>query len=189
MFITLETSDLILKSADERFAENLLQYYLRNKDYLEAYEPKREPLFFTLAYQETLLEQAMKAADYKAAFRFYCFIKADAQTIIGSVGLSHIVWGSFLSCFLGYRLDEQLQGKGYMTQAVNAVVHYAFQTMKLHRIEANIMPRNVASRRVLEKCGFREEGIAEKYLKINGVWEDHIHMVLRNGALEHTEET
>jgi ribosomal-protein-alanine N-acetyltransferase len=183
MFVTLETSDLILKSADPRFAENLLQYYLRNKDDLEAYEPKREAAFFTLAHQEALLEQAMKASDYKAAFRFYCFTKADAQTIIGSVGLSHIVWVNFLSCLLNYNLDAEYTDKDYMTQAVSEVVQYAFQTLRLHRIEANIMPRNIPSRRVLEKCGFVKEGVSPQYLYINGVWEDHIHMVLLNEAL------
>ena len=70
--------------------------------------------------------------------------------------------------------------KGYATQAVAAVVRYAFETLRLHRIEANIMPRNKASRRVAEKCGFREEGASPRYLKINGVWEDHIHMALLN---------
>lgn len=183
MFITLETPDLILKSADDRFAENLLQYYLRNKDYLEAYEPKREAAFYTRAYQNTLLEQAMTAADHRAAFRFYCFTKADAQTIIGTVGLSHIVWGCFLSCSLSFNLDAEHADNGYMTQAVPAVVQYAFQTLHLHRIEANIMPRNIPSRQVLEKCGFVKEGFSPQYLYVNGVWEDYVHMVLLNESL------
>lgn len=67
-----------------------------------------------------------------------------------------------------------------MTKAVNEVVDYAFNVLKLHRIEANVMPRNIASKRVLEKCGFIEEGYSKKYLYINGVWEDHIHMVKFN---------
>ena len=188
MFVTLETADLILKSADARFAENLLQYYLRNKVYLEAYEPKREAAFFTLAHQETLLEQAMTAADYKAAFRFYCFTKADAQTIIRSIGLSHIEWGNFLSCSLSYNLDAEHTDKEYITQAMSAVVQYAFQTLFLHRIEANIIPRNISSRRLLEKCGFVEEGFSPQYLYVNGVWEDYTHMVLLNEALSQPDK-
>lgn len=188
MFITLETSDLILRSADARFAENLLQYYLRNKEYLEAYEPKREAAFFTLAHQETLLEQAMTAADYKAAFRFYCFAKTDEQTVIGCIGLSHITWGNFLSCSLSYNLDAGHADKEYMVQAMSAVVQYAFETLCLHRIEANIMPRNIISRQLLETCGFAEEGFSPQYLYVNGVWEDYIHMVLLNEALSQPDK-
>ncbi len=183
MFITLETSDLILKSADSRFAENLLQYYLRIKDYLETYEPKREAAFYTLAHQETLLEQAMTAAEYKSAFRFYCFTKADAQTVIASIGLNHIVWSYSLSCSLSFNADTGHTNKEYITQAVSAVVQYAFQTLYLHRIEANIMPRNISARQVLEACGFTEEGVSPQYLYINGVWEDYVHMVLLNDEL------
>ena len=188
MPVKLTTEDLILKPADLRFAPALLAYYQRNRAFLQPFEPKRDAAFYTLERQEALLKKNIVEAMRKTGFRLYIFPKSDPQAIIGSIGLSHIVWGSFLSCFLGYRLDEQLQGKGYMTQAVKAVVDYAFQTMRLHRIEANVMPRNIASRRVLEKCGFREEGLAKKYLKIGGVWEDHIHMVLLNDALEHAEE-
>lgn len=71
-----------------------------------------------------------------------------------------------------------------MTEAVEAVVNHAFQELHLHRIEANIMPRNRASLRVVEKLGFRNEGVSREYLKINGKWEDHIHMVLLNEEME-----
>ena len=64
-----------------------------------------------------------------------------------------------------------------MTQAVGLVTRFAFQELGLHRIEGNVMPRNKASIRVLEKNGYRPEGMARSYLEINGVWEDHIHMV------------
>ncbi|EHL04332.1 hypothetical protein HMPREF0322_05026 [Desulfitobacterium hafniense DP7] len=67
-----------------------------------------------------------------------------------------------------------------MTQAVCAVADFAFSDLHLHRIEGNIMPRNQASLRVLEKCGFVNEGMSKKYLKINDIWEDHVHMVLIN---------
>ena len=68
--------------------------------------------------------------------------------------------------------------------AVAMMVEYAFQELRLHRIEANVMPRNRASLRVLEKNGFENEGLAKRYLQINGEWEDHIHMVIRNAAME-----
>ena len=69
-----------------------------------------------------------------------------------------------------------------MTQVIAMVTQYAFTERKLHRTEANVMPRNKASLRVLEKNEFQEEGLAKHYLKINGIWEDHIHMVKINTA-------
>ena len=71
-----------------------------------------------------------------------------------------------------------------MTEAVNQVVTYAFDSLGLHRIEGNIMPRNKASIGVAKKCGFAEEGLSRKYLKINGVWEDHLHFVRLNEEME-----
>lgn len=74
--------------------------------------------------------------------------------------------------------------QGLMTEGIQAVIIYAFEELQLHRIEANIMPRNKASMKVVQKLGFYEEGLAYKYLKINGVWEDHFHMVIRNVTME-----
>jgi ribosomal-protein-alanine N-acetyltransferase len=103
---------------------------------------------------------------------------------IGTVSLSNIVRGPFQSCHLGYKLDKDEINKGFMTEAVEKVINITFKDLKLHRIEANIMPKNKASLRVVEKLNFYNEGIAYKYLKINGKWEDHIHMVLLNEDLE-----
>jgi len=96
----------------------------------------------------------------------------------------NIVRGVFLSCHLGYGLDKDEINKGYMTEALNAVIRFAFDKVKLHRIEANVMPRNKPSIRIVEKLGFKNEGLARKYLKINGKWEDHIHFVVLNKKLE-----
>lgn len=74
-----------------------------------------------------------------------------------------------------------------MTEAVNECVRIGFEEIGLHRIEANIMPKNKASLGVVRKCGFREEGLSRKYLKINGIWEDHIHMVKLHETAERKE--
>ena len=79
-----------------------------------------------------------------------------------------------------YKMDKDLLRQGYASEAVLAVVELAFRGLNLHRIEANILPRNAASLALARKCGFREEGLSPKYLRINGVWEDHIHMVRLN---------
>ena len=79
------------------------------------------------------------------------------------------------------KLDKEFVGRGYMTEVVNKVLEIAFEDLKLHRIEANIMPRNIPSIKVVQKCGFEKEGVSKKYLNVNGVWEDHYHFVKLNG--------
>ena len=119
-------------------------------------------------------------------FRFWIFKKEEVRDrrTIGTVALSNIVRGGFQSCHLGYKLDETELRKGYMSEAIRGVVDFAFREIDLHRIEANIIPRNAASLGTVEKLGFYHEGLAVKYLQINGRWEDHIHMVIRNAAME-----
>ena len=91
--------------------------------------------------------------------------------------------GAFCSAFLGYKLDENYINQGYMTMAISMIVSYAFDELHLHRIEANVMPRNKASLRALEKNHFENEGLSKHYLNINGIWEDHIHMVRINYSM------
>ena len=95
------------------------------------------------------------------------------------MALTGAIWGSFCSCFLGYKLDKDYLNRGYMTGAIGLVTAWGFE-VGLHRIEANIMPRNLPSLRVAEKCGFQNEGLSPRYLQINGKWEDHVHMVKLN---------
>jgi len=119
-------------------------------------------------------------------FKVWFFKQEDIALdyVLGSIALNNIVRGAFQSCHLGYKMDQNNINKGYMTEGLEKVIDYAFNVLKLHRIEANIMPHNAASLRVVEKLGFYNEGLAKKYLKINGRWEDHIHMVLLNESLE-----
>ena len=117
------------------------------------------------------------------SYRFYIALKGS-NPIIGSIALSNIIRGAFQSCHLGYQLDGAHTGQGYMTEAVKRIVVFGFEELKLHRIEGNVIPRNLPSRAVLEKSGFVSEGLSNKYLKINGKWEDHLHYVILNEALE-----
>ncbi|OPJ57250.1 GNAT family N-acetyltransferase [Alkalithermobacter paradoxus] len=81
---------------------------------------------------------------------------------------------------IGYSLDKDEINKGYITEAIKKGIDIMFNEFGIHRIEANIMPKNKRSLRVVEKLGFYNEGLAYKYLNMNGKWEDHIHMVLLN---------
>lgn len=113
-------------------------------------------------------------------YRFYIQRTGQPKEVIGVIGLNNVIWGAFRSALLGYKLDTRWTCRGYMTMAVSLLADYAFRELHLHRIEGNAMPRNRASLRVLEKNGFEPEGLAKAYLKVNGVWEDHIHMVRRS---------
>lgn len=175
------TNDVSLRVIDESFSNEVAEFFLRNKDFLEPWEAKRTDEYYSAEFQKSILRDEFALIREGSLFKVWIF-KDD--TLIGSIALSNIVRGAFQSCHLGYRLDEQEQGKGIMAEALKWVINYAFQELRLHRIEANIMPRNRRSMRLAEKLGFQHEGLARKYLKINGVWEDHIHMVLLNEELE-----
>ena len=92
----------------------------------------------------------------------------------GEINVSSVQRGAMQSCTVGYWVDEAQAGHGYVPEALVAVLRFAFEELRLHRVEIGIIPRNTASRRVVEKLGIREEGVAERFLQINGVWEDHI---------------
>ena len=96
------------------------------------------------------------------------------ERFAGEVTLSSIQRGPFQSAFIGYWIDESLAGRGFVPEAVVVTLRFAFEAISLHRAEISIIPRNRASRRVVEKLGIREEGIAERFLEIDGVWEDHM---------------
>lgn len=181
--MTLETQDLLLIPPDLSLSEALAEYWRRNRDFLAPYEPIRPEKFFTAGHQRQILQEELEGVAAGTRVRFYITRREQPEEIIGSIGLTNIVRGAFHSCFMGYQLDERFLNRGYMTQTVNAVVDYAFQVLKLHRIEGNVMPRNRRSIRVAEKCGFVQEGISKEYLSINGVWEDHVHMVRLNRSL------
>jgi ribosomal-protein-alanine N-acetyltransferase len=92
----------------------------------------------------------------------------------GEINLNNVVRGAFQSATIGYWIDKARAGHSFMSEAVLALAQYSFESLNLHRLEICIIPRNAKSRRVVEKLGIREEGIAERFLEINGVWEDHV---------------
>jgi len=96
-----------------------------------------------------------------------------AGRFAGEVTLSSVQRGPFQSGYVGYWIDRELAGRGLVPEAVVMVLHFAFEAVNLHRVEISIIPRNRASLRVVEKLGLRMEGVAERYLEIDGRWEDH----------------
>ncbi|MGG4094275.1 GNAT family N-acetyltransferase [Paenibacillus lautus] len=181
MSITLQTSRLQLKTIDRDRAAEVVDFIVKNDDHWKLWEPAREAEFYTIDKQAEILAAESRSIADGSLFKVW--LHQDDE-IIGSIAISNIVRGVFQSAHVGYKLAQAHTGKGYMTEALGAVVAYCFDTLELHRLEANIMPRNKASLNVVRRLGFYEEGLAIKYLKINGVWEDHLHMVTRNERLE-----
>lgn len=179
---TLETERLTLQVLDPSHADQVLAFLERNKDHLAIWEPVRDAEYFTLQRQAEILAEEYNKIQNGNTYKTWIFKKEDTefQQIIGSIALAEIVRGCFQSCFMGYKMDEEFTNKGYMREAIARMVEYAFDELNLHRIEANIIPRNAASLTVAEKNGFVCEGLSRKYLYINGKWEDHVHMVRLN---------
>jgi ribosomal-protein-alanine N-acetyltransferase len=107
------------------------------------------------------------------SFVLLIFARDQEERILGRVALGGVLLGAFQSGHLGYWIDAEQQGRGLMTEAVRGATSFAF-TAGLHRVQAAVMPRNAPSLRVVEKAGYRREGVAERYLCIAGRWEDHI---------------
>jgi ribosomal-protein-alanine N-acetyltransferase len=98
---------------------------------------------------------------------------AQSQEIAGVINISNIVLGLFRSGYLGYYAFAGFERQGLMREGLQAVVRHAFRKLKLHRLEANIQPGNVASIALVRSCGFSKEGYSPRYLKIGGRWRDH----------------
>jgi ribosomal-protein-alanine N-acetyltransferase len=107
------------------------------------------------------------------AYSFFVFRKED-DALVGGLTIANVRRGVAQAGSLGYWMGEPFARCGYMTAAVKAVAPFAFGALGLHRLEAACIPTNRASSRLLEKCGFRQEGLARQYLCINGQWQDHL---------------
>ena len=169
--IQIEGSKFSLRNLNPSDAEGLLDYYNKNRKHLEKFEPTRDNDFYTIEAQRNSLNESYKQFLNGTSIDL-AMIKENK--IIGKLRLSNIVYGVFKSGILGYSIDEEYQGLGFMKEAVNLVVNYAFKELDLHRIEASALVYNERSQGVLIKTGFNKLGINEKYLFINGVWQDHI---------------
>jgi ribosomal-protein-alanine N-acetyltransferase len=151
----------------------------RNVEWLTKWEPQR------LIGQPDVIEDRdafavrcsarQRERQLGTAYGFGIFVDG---MFAGEINLSAVQRGPFQSAYVGYWIDEAYAGEGYVPESLVAVLRFAFDDLHLHRVQVAIIPRNKASRRVVEKLALREEGVAERYLEINGVWEDHIRFAI-----------
>ena len=151
-----------------------LAYYERNEVHLAPWEPLWPSDFLTLHYWETATRRAVEDARADRAHRFIAFNRGDPDRMVASINLTNLVRGVFAAAHLGYSVDAGEQGHGVGTEAVGAVVQFAFESLRLHRVMANYQPVNERSARLLRRLGFEREGFARDYLYIAGAWRDHV---------------
>ncbi len=103
----------------------------------------------------------------------FVICRSDDDAIVGVINVNNIVRGSFQSASLGYYVGAKFEGEGYMQEGLTLLQNYAFNTLGLHRLEANIQPENTRSQNLVARCGFVKEGYSKAFLFINGAWRDH----------------
>ncbi len=168
------TPRLTVRMGNHREVEEIVRYFTQNRNFHQPFDPIRPVDFLTEQFWQIQVESHAVEFECDRALRLFVFLRTQPQTIIGNLNLTQFVRHPAHSCLLGYGLDEHHQGKGYMQEALEAVITYMFTDLGFHRIAAAYMPRNQRSGNLLRRLGFVVEGYARDYLLINGQWEDHI---------------
>ena len=169
--VEIQGKNISIRNFTPDDAQELLEYYLRNKEHLREFEPVRDASFFTYETQKEILLESYRQLMTGSGSDLGIYI---GDKLIGKAKISSIVYGVFKNGILGYSIDKEYEGRGYMKEAINLVLEYAKEYLDLHRIEASALTTNERSKGVLLACGFEEVGVNKKYLYINGKWSDHI---------------
>lgn len=144
----------------------------QNRHHLAPWTPRRGEEYYTEEGQRAAVDSALHECE--AGRSLPLVIEDAAGKLVGTVTLQSVVRGAFQSCSVGYWLAEDAQGQGLATEAVREAVCIAFDDLRLHRVQAETVPHNHASQRVLERVGFTPYGEAPAYLKIAGEWQDNL---------------
>jgi [ribosomal protein S5]-alanine N-acetyltransferase len=146
-----------------------------SRDFLKPYEPRWSEADLSHRVYASRLKRGREEAKAGTDYSFFIFLRQEGrEVLVGGLTLSNVRRRAAQFVNLGYWMGREHAGKGLMTEAVGVIIPFVFDTLGLHRIHAAFLPDNIASRRVLEKNGFKEEGFAEKYLQIDGKWCDHV---------------
>jgi ribosomal-protein-alanine N-acetyltransferase len=173
--ITLQGKGLFLRLPQMSDYESWYRLRHNSRDFLRPYEPRWTEADLSRRVFSMRVRRAREEAEAGTDFSLLVFKQQDrSDLLVGGVTLSNVRRRAAQFVNLGYWMGQPFAGQGIMTEAVAICLPFVFETLDLHRVHAAFLPSNMASRRVLEKNGFVEEGFAEKYLQINGRWEDHV---------------
>lgn len=188
MNMVYQTKRLELKILTEAAADMVLQFYLDNQEVFEEYETDRPQQFYTEPFQRMLLQCEYNLAVKQSAFRFWVHEQGRPDKVVGTISFHDIKRGFYQSCEMGYKFDVRYWGRGYARESISKSIQVMFEEMKLHRIEAYVLPGNMLSQRLLKGMGFQLEGIKKQNVKLHGVWKDHeLYALLAGGLLTHSD--
>jgi [ribosomal protein S5]-alanine N-acetyltransferase len=162
---------LQLRPWDGLSARECAEFYMRNREHLRRWEPVHDERFFTEPEQQLLQERLARG---RQEDRQYAYAVLEQGRLAGRVAISDVIRGAFQSAHLGYLTDVDHCGRGVATSAVRLLLRIAFGDLRLHRLQAAVMPSNQASLKVVRRTGFHEIGLSPAYLHIAGRWEDHL---------------
>jgi ribosomal-protein-alanine N-acetyltransferase len=146
-----------------------------SRDYLEPWEPKWPDNALTSGYYCSILRRHWREWRSGKGYAFAILRRTESKALLmGGITLGDVKAGPAWKATVGYWIGEPYAGQGYMTESLGLVCDFGFSALKLSRIEASCLPHNEASKSVLRRCGFLEEGYAKDYMQINGRREDHI---------------
>ena len=180
MTCRLAGTRVIVRLPEQRDAQAIARYFGENAQHLAVFSPAPPEYADPALWRVRIETMRRQYADGDSCLTFL-FDLDDAQ-VIGTANLSEFVRGPFQAAYLGYSVAKAREGQGLMHEALRLLIDFAFGELRLHRIMANHMPRNERSAALLRRLGFVREGLAREYLRINGVWEDHVLTSLTNSA-------
>ena len=169
----IETKNLYMRHLSRGDARMVRDFYARNIKEFAMYEPLTYDNAVNINYHATMLEYEEEYFEEKSMLRYYFFEKHDPFTIVGTVSFRGISQAYYKSATLGYKVDRDYRRRGYAQEAIERGLVIMDEELHLHRIEATVMPKNIASINLLAKLGFEEEGLMRGKFRLNGVWEDH----------------
>lgn len=169
----LKTKRTLIDVPNSNDTQALLSFINENKAHLAPWEPTRDKHYYTKANVQNLINGYQTHLHNQSAFHLAAF-DFERGEIVAMCNFTNVVCGPFQACYLGYCVAEKYQGQGIMTEVVEAGLDYVFNELKLHRVMASYMPHNRKSAQLLTRLGFEKEGLAKRYLKINGIWQDHV---------------
>jgi ribosomal-protein-alanine N-acetyltransferase len=171
--LRLEGDGVVLRAPRFRDYEAWSQIRLRSREFLQPWEPIWPQDDLQRGAFRRRIAAYSREIEAGSAYPFFIFRSVD-DALMGAVTLSHIRRGVSQTATVGYWIGQPHARQGRMSAALKVTVDFAFRALGLHRLEAACVPNNDASRRLLLKTGFEQEGTARDYLKINGVWRDHL---------------
>ena len=178
---SLTTARLVLRASHPGLAAAAADFYRRNREAHARWNPPMAQATFTVEGQREHLGATAAAIAAGTGIGWWLFAAGAADVALGQIHLSQITRRAFCNAMLGYAIDPAHQGRGLMHEALAAALADAFgPRVRLHRVQANVLPANARSLALLARLGFEHEGLAREYLFIDGAWRDHVMTALRN---------